>query len=152
MNIAEEIKRPTKSAQRIASVSHTALVDMLAQFGSNSTVEVEIEATKQRIRIPYQALELLGEVLKAMSEGQVVTVAPLSMDMTTQKASDILGCSRPHLVKLLEEGKIAYVKVGKHRRVKFEDLIAYKEGVKKEQRQQLIDMMHADEDLGLYET
>jgi excisionase family DNA binding protein len=84
-----------------------------------------------------------------MSEGKPISIVPLEAEVTTQKASEILGCSRPHLVKLLEEGKIQYTKVGKHRRILFEDIVAYKKHMKAEQKRHLIDMMNADEDLGL---
>ena len=68
------------------------------------------------------------------------------------RAAEILGCSRPHLVKLVEDGKIEYTKVGKHRRIKFEDVMRYKQRMKEEQKQHLIDIMNADEELGLYDT
>ncbi|PRD47992.1 hypothetical protein C5745_07325 [Sphingobacterium haloxyli] len=64
----------------------------------------------------------------------------------------MLGCSRPHLVKLLEEGKIQYTKVGKHRRIVFEDVVEYKKQMKAEQKTQLTDMMNLDEDLGLCDS
>jgi hypothetical protein len=55
-------------------------------------------------------------------------------------------------VKLLEEGKIEYTKVGKHRRIKYEDVIRYKQEMKEEQKKHLIDIMNADEELGLYDS
>jgi len=82
----------------------------------------------------------LIDILKAMSQGKPISIVPLATEVTTQSAAEILGCSRPYLVKLLEEGKIEYTKVGKHRRMK------------EEQKQRLIDMIHADEDLGLYDS
>lgn len=50
------------------------------------------------------------------------------------------------MVKLLEEGKIEYTKIGKHRRIKYEDVINYKRKMKEEQKNRLIEMMQADED------
>ncbi|MGO1521611.1 MAG: helix-turn-helix domain-containing protein, partial [Sphingobacterium sp.] len=73
-------------------------------------------------------------------------------EVTTQKAAEILGCSRPHLVKLLEEGEIEYTKIGKHRRIKFEDVMKYKQSRKEEQKKHLIDIMNADEETGLYDS
>lgn len=72
--------------------------------------------------------------------------------MTTQAAADIIGCSRPHLVKLLESGEIPFTKAGRHRREKIEDVIAYKKQLKDRQRQALIEMMKTDEEFGLYDS
>ena len=82
-----------------------------------------------------RALKLLGDILKVMSQGKTISIVPIATEVTTQKAAEILGCSRPHLVKLLEEGKIEYTKVGKHRRLKFEDVFKYREQMKAEQKQ-----------------
>src|SRR5690606_32762388 len=151
MNILEEIQRPTKSEQKVANASYARLAAALSQIQAGDT-EIEIEETNDRIRIPYKALKLLGDVLKAMGEGKPISIVPVATEVTTQKAAEILGCSRPHLVKLLEEGHIEFVKVGKHRRIKFEDVIRYKEAMKHEQKKHLIDMMHEDEEAGLYDS
>ncbi|HBK84081.1 MAG TPA: excisionase [Flavobacterium sp.] len=87
-----------------------------------------------------------------MSEGKPISIVPVATEVTTQKAAEILGCSRPHLVKLLEEGAIDFVKVGKHRRILFEDVMQYKQKMKEEQKKHIIDMMNQDEELGLYDS
>lgn len=76
-----------------------------------------------------------------MSEGKPISIVPIATEVTTQKAAEILGCSRPYLIKLSEEGQIQFVKVGKHRRIKFEDVVSYKQKMKKNQKQNLIDIM-----------
>ena len=87
-----------------------------------------------------------------MSQGNPISIVPIATEVTTQSAADMLSCSRPHLVKLLEEGKLPYTKVGKHRRIMFEDVIKYKQQMKEAQKQYLIEIMNADEESGLYDT
>jgi excisionase family DNA binding protein len=151
MNLLEKIQRPTKSEQKVANASYATLAAALSQIHSDNT-EIEIEETNDRIKIPYKALRFLGEILKAMAEGQPISIVPIATEVTTQKAAELLGCSRPYLVKLLEEGAIAYTKVGKHRRIRYEDVVNYKQQMKVEQKKHLIDMMNADEDSGLYDS
>ena len=97
------------------------------------------------------AVELLGEILKSMSEGIPISIVPEATEVTTQKAAEIIGCSRPHLVKLLETGEIEFIKVGKHRRINIEDVYKYKLKMKEIQKQRIIEMMNFDEEIGLYD-
>ncbi|MFC6102773.1 helix-turn-helix domain-containing protein [Olivibacter domesticus] len=151
METLDRINRPSKVEQKVALESYDSLAAVIEQLHAEQT-EIEIEETKDKIIVPLRALKLFGGILKAMSEGKPISIVPLATEVTTQKAAEILGCSRPHLVKLLEEGKIQYTKVGKHRRILFEDVIEYKKRMKDEQKKRLIDIMNFDEDLGLYDS
>jgi excisionase family DNA binding protein len=144
METLELSKRPSKSKQRIAEKSHEILSQILEHVHSPMT-EIEIEETKEKLQIPSRALELLNEILKAMSQGKPISIVPVATEVTTQKAAEILGCSRPHLVKLLENGELDFIKVGRHRRIKFEDVVNYKQKMKAEQKSRLIQMMNSDE-------
>jgi excisionase family DNA binding protein len=79
-----------------------------------------------RVELPTAALRLLIDILGALAEGNAVKVVPVHAELTTQEAADLLNVSRPHLVKLLETGELSYHKTGKHRRVRFADLMDYK--------------------------
>ena len=151
MQVLEQIKRPSKTEQKVASQSYIALASVIEQIRSKEP-EIEIEETNDKIKIPLSALKLLGDILKAMSEGKLISIVPIATEITTQAAAEFLGCSRPHLVKLLEEGKIEFTKVGKHRRIKFEDIMKYKKELKKQQKQHIIDIMNSDEETGLYDS
>ena len=135
----------------MAQKSYSPLLSAIDQLKTDQA-EIEIEETGEKIKLPVKALKLLGEILKSMSEGKPVSIVPIATEVTTQTAAELLGCSRPYLVKLLEEGKIEYTKVGKHRRIKYEDVIRYKQEMKEEQKKHLIDIMNADEELGLYDS
>ncbi|SDM98312.1 DNA binding domain-containing protein, excisionase family [Daejeonella rubra] len=151
METLDRINKPSKVEQKVAIKSYAALVAALTHIKETET-EIEIEETQDKIVIPSRALQLLGDILKAMSEGKPISIVPVATEVTTQKAAEILGCSRPHLVKLLEEGEMEFVKVGKHRRIMFEDIIKYKQKMKEEQKKHIIDIMNQDEELGLYDS
>ncbi|MGF1637490.1 MAG: helix-turn-helix domain-containing protein [Cyclobacteriaceae bacterium] len=151
MNNIENIERPSKEEQKAAMASYDALAVVLRRIQSEYP-EIEIEETKERIKIPLKALQLLAKILKETSQGKPVSIVPVATEITTQAAAEILGCSRPHLVKLLEKGEINFTKVGKHRRIKYQDVSDYKKKMKAEQRKLLIEIMKADEEAGLYDS
>lgn len=151
MNNIDNIERPSKEEQKAALDSYDALSAALNQIHSEFP-EIEIEETNERMKIPLKALQLLAKILKETSQGKPVTIVPIATEITTQAAAEIIGCSRPHLVKLLENGEINYTKIGKHRRIKYQDLVEFKRKMKAKQRKLLIEIMRADEESGLYDS
>jgi excisionase family DNA binding protein len=151
MKVIDLISKPSKRDQKIASESYDALASVIEQLHSEQP-EIEIEETSEKIKIPLSALKLLGDILKAMGQGKLISIVPIATEVTTQAAAEILGCSRPHLVKLLEDGKIPFTKVGKHRRIKFDDIMLYRNRMKEQQKKHIIDIMNLDEETGLYDT
>ena len=114
--------------------------------------EIEIEESKEKIKVPLSALKLLAKILKETSQGRPVSIVHIATEVTTQAAAEILGCSRPHIVKLLESGKIKFTKVGKHRRIRYEDIIQYKKEMKNLQERLINEIMDTDEKSGLYDS
>lgn len=151
METYNNINKPSKDEQKVAIASYDSLTAVLKELKSKNP-EIEIEETQERIKIPLSALKLLGDILEAMSQGKPFSLVPFATEVTTQKAAELLGCSRPHFVKLLEDGEIEFTKVGKHRRVKFEDVLEYKKKMKAAQKQRIIEIMKSDEELGLYDS
>lgn len=151
MTTNENIERPSKAEQKAAMESYDALAAVLENLKTDFP-EIEIEETKERIKIPQRALQLLAKILKEISLGKPVTIVPLATEMTTQAAAELLGCSRPHFIKLLESGKIHFTKVGKHRRIRYQDVVDFKREMKLEQRKLLAEIMKSDEELGLYDS
>lgn len=81
----------------------------------------------QPIELPAAAVELLVHLLAQMAEGNAVTLMPIHAELTTQQAAELLGVSRPFLVKALDGKRLPYRKVGTHRRVLFADLMIFKD-------------------------
>jgi excisionase family DNA binding protein len=79
------------------------------------------------VSIPVSALRLLVDVLTEIGEGHAVNITPIHAELTTQEAADILNVSRPFLIQRLESAEIPFHKVGSHRRIRYQDLVVYKE-------------------------
>lgn len=81
----------------------------------------------QQLPLPTEAVAHLTDILGHLAEGRAVMVVPLHEELTTQQAADLLGVSRPFVVKLLDTGVIPHRKAGSHRRVRATDVLAYKQ-------------------------
>lgn len=78
------------------------------------------------VQLPDTVMFLLQQVTHCLASGQMLTLVPIDKELTTQQAADILNVSRPHVVKLLDEGAMPFTKIRTHRRIRFDDLMAYK--------------------------
>ena len=104
-----------------------------------------------QLELPGEVFEVLREVVAALSQGLAITVAPHQTVLSTSEAAQLLGVSRPTLVRLLESGEMPFEKPGRHRRVRLADLLAYQQRSRRS-RAALLDQMVADaEDAGLYD-
>lgn len=105
----------------------------------------------EQIPLPREAFEVLLQVYEAMKRGLAIHVAPLNAQLTTQEAANYLGISRPTLVKLLESGEIPFIKPGRHRYVRIDDLINYAEHLRAKRADTLDEMARDAQEDGLYD-
>ena len=150
-SVIKEINKPSKQERLQAMESYNALEETLKNL-STENLEIEIEETKDKIKLSIKTLKLVATILRIISEGKSLSIVAGASEVTTQAAAELLGCSRPYLIKLLEDGKIAYTTVGRHRRIIVEDVMNYKKQMKAKQKSLLIDIMKADEESGLYDS
>ena len=110
-----------------------------------------VSATGERIELPNTVYKILRKVVTLMAHGQAVTLVPDNQAVTTQRAADLLGMSRPFFVKLLETGAMAYHRIGNQRRVYLRDILAYAQK-RDEGRQAALDRLsRAAVEAGLYD-
>ena len=119
---------PDHETAKLARASAAELSQLLDRSPNSDRAHVMIDG--QDLILPLQALVLLRNLLTELARRNAVTIVPLHAELTTQQAADILNVSRPYLISLLEKGELQFTKVGTHRRILFEDLMAYKNMMK----------------------
>lgn len=100
---------------------------------------------------PAEAVVAFRRVLEAIAEGGGVAVLPLDAELTTQEAADLLGISRPSLVKLLDQGAIPFRTIGVHRRLRAIDVLAHRKTRDTKRRRALDKLAAENQRLGLYD-
>jgi excisionase family DNA binding protein len=114
-----------------------------------TSVRIRLMDEGDAVTVPASAVRLFLQLLAEMSQGHSVTLIPTQAELTTQQAADLLNVSRPYVAKLLDDGKIPSRRVGKYRRVRFDDLMAFKRK-DDEAREKVLDQLTAEaQDLGM---
>ena len=118
---------PVEREVQAAVQGQRALAAFLATRFETQHIQIFDDKNQaHRVKLPTSALRLLVDILAELADGNAVKVVPVHAELTTQEAADMLNVSRPHLVKLPEEGGLPFHKTGKHRRVRFADLMQFK--------------------------
>lgn len=115
---------------------------VIAAHSDGSKLSVLVDHKPVEITLTGGMSELLLDLLRHVGNGNAVTLIPIHEMLTTQQAADILNVSRPHLIKLLDQGEIDHSMVGRHRRLKAEDVFAYKQA-RDDRRSSALDALFA---------
>ena len=89
--------------------------------------------SEEPIELPEEIYHVLCRTVEAMQKGLSVTISPTSQTLTTQQAADLLGISRPTLIKILDEGTLPFTRAGTHRRLALVDVREYRDRRRQEQ-------------------
>ena len=127
----------TAQDRRAAQIAEQRIRRLLESEAAETAVELRLAGTGDEevevVALPLSALRLLDAILEANANGHAVTVMPSHGELTPNQAAEMMGVSRPYLVKLLDEGAIPFRRVGAHRRIRVDALSRYQEV--EEQRQ-----------------
>lgn len=145
-NAIRNLRIPTSEESRLAAEGSRLLA---ACVGTGDRACLRLIDGNMDLTLPVSALHLLVDILNQMAQGNAVSLVPIHAELTTQQAANLLNVSRPYLVKKLEQNEIPFHKLGRHRRIRFSDLMAYKERVDRESREAADDLTKLAQGLGL---
>jgi excisionase family DNA binding protein len=127
MTHSSETALPVEREVAAATQGQRALAAYVATNVETQRIQIFDEKSEAHVvELPTSALRLLVDILAELADGNAVKVVPIHAELTTQEAADMLNVSRPHLVTLLEGGLLPFRKTGKHRRIRFADLMKFK--------------------------
>lgn len=107
-------------------IAESSSRSLAVRFPKGTNFRLQIDDNGESLAIPASAVKVLLRAMTEMAQGHAVSLVPIQSELTTQQAAELLGVSRPYLVKLLDEDQIPSRKVGTHRRVLYADLMKYK--------------------------
>jgi excisionase family DNA binding protein len=140
---------PDSPEARLADRAVAPIREYLKTHQDVSSVELGVDGSSERLIVPRAAVVLLARVLAYMAAGRGVSLVPQHAELTTQQAAELLNVSRPFLIGLLDAGEIKYRTVGKHRRIRADELLDYKRRDDQRRRQAADELTQLDQEMGL---
>lgn len=104
------------------------------------------------IELTDELAGVLKYVANQLSSGHSVTITAHEAKLTTQDAAEFIGVSRPTLIKLIDDYKIPFDLVGKHRRIAFGDLMVLQDAMRVAQRDALAELRRDSVESGEYDA
>jgi excisionase family DNA binding protein len=145
-----DVNLPDEHEAQTALQGQRALAAYLSTSVGTQRIQIYDDNNQAHpIELPTSALRLLVDILAELADGNAVRVVPVHAELTTQEAADLLNVSRPHVVKLLEANALPYHKTGKHRRIRFVDLMRFKAQRAQSSEEAMSALMKQAQELGM---
>ncbi len=130
--------------------SELALIEAALVRSKGSTAQM-VGSDGARFEMPQKLAEALRVIVEHLRAGNGVSVSSVQAELTTTEAAQLLGVSRPHVVKLLKAENMSYRLVGTHRRIRLVDVLNYRDRQDKQARRALDELTRQAEELDLYD-
>ncbi|QAY59537.1 DNA-binding protein [Microbacterium protaetiae] len=124
------LERPRRLVDPVVPADSHGIAALSRFIENESAAQVKprlVGPSNEQIELPDEVFEVLVQVAEQMRAGNAVSVVPYAMALSTQEAAEMLGISRPTLIRLLEQGELPYDQPNRHRRLKLSDVLQYRE-------------------------
>lgn len=141
---------PSEQEAELARTSGRDLSVVLSSKAENQQFDFRDDRGEGRtVTLPTSFVRLMVDALAEIGKGNAVSIIPIQAELTSQEAADVLNVSRPYLIQLLDKGEIPFRKVNTHRRIRYDDVMAYKNRVDADRRAALEELAALDQEMGL---
>ncbi|WP_307867597.1 helix-turn-helix domain-containing protein [Umezawaea beigongshangensis] len=119
------------------------LMSRLPPRGARFTVAADEDGSA--VPVPGELSAIIARVVDAVARGHAVTVSAMPEELTTTAAAQLLGVSRPTLMRKIDAGELPSHKVGSHTRLRTVDVLEERR-VRRQRRLAAFDELRAVED------
>ena len=148
--LMDQTKEPFVASEVEAEIAKAAAEKLQSVAAAKHDISIAVrEVPNLIVPLPAKAVEFILQILVAMKDRTPFSVIPHEAELTTQQAADYLNVSRPFLIGLLDNGKLTHRMVGRHRRVKFHDLLEFEKNSRESRRAAIAEMVAEAERLKL---
>lgn len=129
-----------------------AVVDFMAAkhrhtAGTQTTYFLSSSEGDERVELTPELYEVLRDAAHALQRGTSVTAHRSDREITTQQAADLLGISRPTVVRLIDDGSLAATVPGvRRRKLQLADVLRYRDQLREERNRFITESSLAYED------
>lgn len=118
-----------RAAVQRARVAQAAASELESYLESDDDQELKVVVAgrggDRTVVVPRAAVEMFTEILDALGRGREPSVVPMAKELSTGEVASLLGVSRQYAVRLLDEGKLPFRRVGNRRRIRLSDAVRY---------------------------
>ena len=140
----------TKGTVVVDETVRARAAEVVEEAGDERMLELFLgTATGRTIPLSPELAQFVDHVLRRVAQGGTVAVMSLPDVLTTSAAADLLGVSRPTLMKLIRDGVLPAEKVGTHHRLRQADVGALRVERENERHTTFEQLRSLDDELGI---